>query len=296
MNLQQDEMITLWKKEIEKHVGKKITVNQIGIVSGGSISEAYKIHTDVGDYFVKTNQVESFPAMFELESKGLHFMTEKSRFNIPHPIAHGSSGAAQWILMPFIKPVANSTNFWSLFGENLAGLHQYSQVTFGLPYNNYFGSLRQTNTESEDWNSFFIQNRIEPQLKMAIDAGKLRPEVSKRINRLFKKLDSLLPKEAPAALHGDLWSGNFMTDNMGNATVFDPAVYFGHREADIAMTKLFGSFDASFYAAYNNLFPLESGWEDRIDIFNLYPLLAHVNLFGGGIYETQVTSILRRLA
>lgn len=296
MDFQQEEMTSLWKKDLENYLGKKISLNQIGIVSGGSISQAYKIHTSEGAFFVKTNQVESFPGMFDSESKGLQFLIDNSQFNIPKPIANGSKDDTQWILMNFIQPSPKSKDFWITFGAQLAGLHRNNQDSFGLEYNNYFGSLKQVNTQHSDWNSFFIQNRIEPQLKLAIDAGKLRPEMAKRSNRLFRKLDSLLPKEAPAALHGDLWSGNFMTDNQGNATIFDPAVYYGHREVDIAMTKLFGSFDDQFYNSYNNQFPLEAGWEERVDIFNLYPLLAHVNLFGGGSYATQVISIFRSLA
>ncbi len=296
MNFQQEALISIWKKEIETHLGKSVAMQQIGIVGGGSISQAYKVHTDAGAFFVKTNQLKDFPGMFELESKGLHFLRDKSQFDIPQPIAHGELDDGQWILMSFVQAKAKSPNFWTQFGKRLANLHQNTQDVFGLSYHNYFGSLKQSNTEKSNWAEFFIENRLEPQLKLAVDSKKVRPETATRCQRLFLKLDEMLPKETPAALHGDLWSGNFMADQNGGATVFDPAVFYGHREVDIAMTRLFGTFSEDFYNSYNSHFPLESGWEDRVDIFNLYPLLAHVNLFGGGGYQSQVTTILRRLA
>ncbi|MFZ1692867.1 MAG: fructosamine kinase family protein, partial [Flavobacteriales bacterium] len=158
---------------------------------------------------------------------------------------------------------------------------------------NYIGSLKQVNTPAADWPSFFIHQRLEPQLRMARDAKRVEAGMAFRFERLFAKLDQLITVEPPALLHGDLWSGNFICDANAQPVLIDPAVYYGHREMDIAMTKLFGGFDSGFYAAYNDAWPMERGWEERMDLCNLYPLLVHVNLFGGG-YAAQVEAALRR--
>jgi len=128
---------------------------------------------------------------------------------------------------------------------------------------------------------------------MAVGSGRLNTSLSKSFARFCNQVESIFPKEEPSLLHGDLWSGNFMVNNEGNACIYDPAVYYGHREMDIGMSKLFGGFDKAFYLAYNQEYPMEKGWERRVEYCNLYPLLVHVNLFGGG-YASSVSAILSR--
>jgi fructosamine-3-kinase len=179
-------------------------------------------------------------------------------------------------------------------GIGLARLHKTTQNTFGLHYDNYIGSLTQSNTPPADsWTEFFIHQRLEPMLKMAVDSGKAEPDLIPKFESLYSKLDEIFPQEKPALLHGDLWSGNCMADDNGDPVIYDPAVYYGHREMDLAMTKLFGGFESEFYEAYQEEFPLEKHWEQRIAICNLYPLLAHVNLFVGS-YIQSIKNIINR--
>jgi len=162
-----------------------------------------------------------------------------------------------------------------------------------LDHNNYIGSLHQSNQKHDKWVSFFIEERLNPQLKLAYDSGKINSSILEKFEVMFLVLEEIFPVEKPSLLHGDLWSGNLMTDNFGNPCLIDPAVYFGFREMDLAMTTLFGGFDSEFYESYQRINHLETGWQERFDICNLYPLLVHVNLFGEG-YLSSVKNILKR--
>ena len=153
--------------------------------------------------------------------------------------------------------------------------------------------MYQQNNSHTNWTDFFIQERLQIQIKLARDHHQIESTTISKFEKLYHRLDDIFPKEQPALLHGDLWSGNFMVDEKGAPVIMDPAVYYGHREMDIAMTKLFGGFDNQFYDAYNAHFQLEKGWKSRIDICNLYPLLVHVNLFGGS-YLQQVKNIITK--
>jgi fructosamine-3-kinase len=153
------------------------------------------------------------------------------------------------------------------------------------------GSLPQSNKKHSDWISFFVEERLEKQVSLAHEY--LSSSNFSAFNRLYKRLGELIPPEPPALLHGDLWGGNYMVSSDGKACLIDPAVYYGHREIDIAMTTLFEGFDGDFYASYHEEYPLEKGWRDRLDIFNLYPLLIHLNLFGSG-YLGSIERILKR--
>jgi fructosamine-3-kinase len=164
---------------------------------------------------------------------------------------------------------------------------------FGLDHENYIGSLTQINSVKSDWLDFYINERLGYQLKMAVDHGKLGSGTVQDFEQFYVFLESFLPSEAPSLLHGDLWGGNLMIGSAGEPVIFDPAVYYGNREVDLAMTRLFGGFSSRFYETYNEEFPLLPGYEDRIDVYQLYPLLVHVNLFGGG-YISQVKSILNQ--
>ena len=293
MNLHVSVLIPAWQQSISDFIGEPVTIEHIGIVSGGSISDAHRVITSHGPFFAKINNAEAFPGMFDAEAIGLKFLIERCEFDMPNPIAVGQEGDMQWILTTFIESASKANGYWGEFGRRLARLHDHTAPQHGFDSDNYFGSLIQPNNKHDSWTEFFVQERLEPQLKIAVDNQMINTEISKRCQKLYSKLDSLIPKESPSALHGDLWTGNFMTGNDGHATIFDPAVYFGHREVDIAMSQLFGSFDQEFYQAYNEVHPMEPDWEKRVEIFNLYPLLAHVNLFGES-YLSQVNHILRQ--
>lgn len=284
-----------WEDALSQHFDKKISLDRVSVVGGGSINEARTLHTSEGKFFVKINDAHSFPDMLKLEAKGLRFLAEHSDFAIPKPLACGESEGKQWIVMEHIEGVSRKEDFWRLFATRMADMHRNSADHFGLETDNYLGSLRQCNTRTDSWPDFFAAQRIEPQLKEAKDRGKLSDEMKRRFETLLSHVEDFFPDEPPAAIHGDLWSGNFMTNTSGEATIVDPAVYFGHREMDLGMSRMFGGFEDAFYDAYHEAYPLEPGWEARIEVANLYPLLAHVNLFGGS-YVAQVTAILRKYA
>lgn len=261
--------------------------------SGGCINNGGKLETSAGIFFLKWNDSKKFPSMFEAEARGLKLLAGPDVIKIPKVILTREVGSFQFLLLELINEQRKSSTYWKKLGEQLASLHKNSSSHFGLDHNNYIGSLPQTNTLKTNWIDFFIECRLEAQLKRALDTAKIQRDVSQAFQALYKKLPSLLPTEKPSLLHGDLWSGNLITDNKGEPCLIDPAVYFGHREAELAFTKLFGGFSSEFYENYNNNFPLIKGYAQRFDIYNLYPLMVHFNLFGGE-YLSQVVSILRR--
>jgi len=220
-------------------------------------------------------------------------LRQAEEIEVPKPLHHDEINGKGFLLMEAIISDKPNSNFWFLFGNQLAELHKHSKEFFGLDHNNYIGSLQQLNTMASTWAEFFVTQRLEPQLKMALDNKKAGTSLSRKLNALFPKIENLFPKEKPALLHGDLWSGNFMVGGRGEAVLIDPAVYYGHREMDLAMSKLFGGFNEDFYTAYHSNRPLESGWLERVDLCNLYPLMVHVNLFGGS-YLMQVERILNQ--
>ena len=175
----------------------------------------------------------------------------------------------------------------------MAKLHKHSADSFGLDHHNFIGKLPQSNSQKESWADFFISERIEPQIKLGVDSEKFSPAIFSQLNKLHSVVEKLFPPEKPSLLHGDLWSGNYMYTTNGIASIYDPAVYYGHREMDLAMTRLFGGFTKDFYAGYQSEYPLEDGFEERVQLCNLYPVLVHANLFGGG-YIQQAKSLLVR--
>lgn len=264
-------------------------------VSGGDINSTALIESNEGVYFVKWNNANRFPGMFEKEAKGLSILRNVNEISLPKPLHFDEINEFGFLLMDAVIPGERKHGFWYQFGNQLAELHKHSNDFFGLDHDNYIGSLRQFNVICESWPDFFSTQRIEPQLQIARDKGRADRELVHHCEVLFHRFDALFPKEKPALLHGDLWSGNFMTGSRGEAVLIDPAVYFGHREMDLSMTLLFGGFDQDFYSGYHQCFPLENGWRQRAEIYNLYPLLVHLNLFGGG-YLHQIRATINRFA
>jgi len=261
--------------------------------SGGCINEAYTFHTSLGHFFVKLNNGALYPDMFLLEAAGLNLLSSQNVIETPQVIAYNNNSDSAFLILEFINEGEKSSDFWFDFGSRLASLHKTSSNRFGLEQNNYIGSIKQCNDQFDTWTDFFAQCRIEYLFKQAADKGLLPLNLHKSIHKLFLLLNDIFPKEPASLVHGDLWNGNFMVNQDKHPVLIDPAVYFGHREMDIAMSKLFGGFNQVFYEAYNETYPLEKGWPERIDICNLYPLLVHVLLFGQQ-YITEVTRILRR--
>ena len=229
--------------------------------------------------------------MFAAEAGGLAILKNAECIQVPNVIHNSDTGEYSFLLLDFIRSRPPTADFWHLFGQQLARLHQRTSPDFGLDHDNYIGSLRQSNNHHLRWTDFLVEERIQPQVKMAVDGRLLDNHDLRRLELLYKKLPEILPVEPPSLIHGDLWSGNYMVGSDGNPSIIDPAVYYGHREMDIAMSRLFGGFSPEFYRSYNEEYPMEKGWEKRIELNQLYPLLVHVNLFGGG-YSRQVRQIL----
>ena len=251
------------------------------VVGGGSINNAYKVTTSKEVFFIKT--YKGIKDFFEAEAKGLELLRNACELVIPEVIGYGETGGLNFLVLKFIESGVRQRHFWQSFGHKLAAQHNHSNPQFGLGYNNYIGSLTQQNTYTSNWIDFFINQRIVPQLQLAKKANLMPVQILNQFENLFKKLNSLLPQLSPSLAHGDLWSGNFIVGNNGEPVLIDPAAYYGNREMELAYTRLFGGFDEEFYAAYSEVFPLTKDfYREREDIYNLYHLLVHLNLFGKG--------------
>lgn len=264
-------------------------------MAGGCINNGGKLETSVGSFFIKWNDIENLSGMFDAEAKGLHLLSTTRTLAVPNVVGTASTDLHQFLLLEFVESNLPSKNFWNVLGNQVAALHKIKNECYGLSRDNYIGSLPQKNERRKSWVDFFIELRLLPQLSRAIDSCLIDSSASKKFEILFNKLPSLLPVEEPSLLHGDLWSGNVIADHHGAPCVIDPAVYFGHREVELAFTNLFGGFGIAFYESYEDAFPLTPGFEQRIDLYNLYPLLVHVNLFGGS-YWRHVMTILNSFA
>lgn len=280
-------------EELAHHFDDPGELEESRPVGGGSINAAYRVSFPGGSAFVKVNHAQRYPGMFEVEAKGLRYLKDSGEIGVPEPLTTGQEGDEAFILMEHIEGGRAEADFWERFGKELARMHRHTSKSFGLDHDNYIGSLPQYNDEREDWPSFFAEMRLEPQMKIARDSGRMDGSDQRHFEKLYERLDRIFPEEAPALVHGDLWSGNYMVGADGEPVIVDPAVYYGHREMDLGMSTLFGTFGDEFYRAYHEEFPLESGWEERLDLANLYPLMVHVNLFGGG-FASEVRNILKR--
>lgn len=262
-------------------------------ISGGSINSTLLVKTPDGSFFLKYNSAFKHPQMFASEYASLELLASSNSIRVPKPLFYYEGQQYSGLLMEFIEEKSYEENFWDSFALQLAQLHQNTQVGFGLDFNNYMGSLPQYNSSSSNFVDFFINLRLIPQLKIARDKNEINHQHIRQSEKLFEELYSIFPEEKPSLVHGDLWSGNFMSDEKGMPVIMDPAVYYGHREVDIAMTTMFGGFSPLFYQYYHQYHPLEKDWQNRLKYYNLYPVLIHVNLFGAS-YLASLESVLER--
>lgn len=260
-------------------------------VHGGGINNAFCLYPGNKKLFLKLNNSNSYPLMFRKEANGLNKLKNHSFITIPEVISNGIAEEQQYLLLQWMERGNPRNDCMEKFGADLAGMHQQQQSFFGFEEDNYIGSLQQQNTKHNSWPSFYTSCRILPLVKRLFDHGLFSKKEIDNAEFLCKKLKNLFPEESPSLLHGDLWSENYMVGPNGYAVMYDPAVYYGHREMDIGMTKLFGGFSQQFYDAYNATYPLQQGWKNRLPLTQLYPLLVHAFLFGGH-YIHNVRQIL----
>lgn len=265
-------------------------VESVQGVGGGCINNGTRVKTTDGDsFFLKTNP--GAPAdMFAREAEGLVEMAKVGGGpRVPTPHHYGRD----FLLLEDLNPAQRNPNYWINLGQQLARLHLETRSEFGFHHDNYIGSTPQSNTWEGDGYIFFAEQRLGYQAHLAHRRGLLGADEVGQVERLAGRLDELVPKQPASLIHGDLWGGNAISDNLGDPALIDPAAHYGWAEAELAMTSLFGGFADAFYGAYEEIRPLERGWRGRFPIYNLYHLLNHVNLFGGG-YKGQVSSILQR--
>lgn len=287
----QDKKIQL-SKLLSHVLSKDVSVSNIQMQGGGCINKAAVLETSEGKMFVKWNY-SNLHNMFDVEVKGLEILRSAGEMVIPNVLGLIEEHDESFLFLEMIEPQKQEPRFWADFGVRLAKLHRHTSRSFGLEYDNYIGSLPQKNNQMDSWVDFFYQNRLMAQLNLAFENHKMDRSIMIHFENLYKRLNEILPVEAPALLHGDLWGGNVLKATDGTVSLIDPAVYYGHREMEMAYTKLFDNNPIEFYWAYNEEFPLASGFKERIEIYNLYPLLVHVNLFGGG-YVNQVKKIVSK--
>ncbi|ANH81065.1 hypothetical protein A8C56_08805 [Niabella ginsenosidivorans] len=268
-------------------------LNSIGLphagyesVAGGDINQAYRICSGETIYFLKINKAAPYSGLFRKEAIGLQELSANSDFVVPQPLKWGKTENVQYLLLEWIRQEPPQNNSWYLLGKLLAAMHRKEQPYFGFREDNYLGTWQQVNTPVSTWSRFYADFRILPLVKKLYDDQKLNKMDSIRAEKFCKALAALFPEEKPSLLHGDLWNGNLLFTSPGMPCVFDPAVYYGHREMDIGMTLLFGGFNEQFYQSYQQYYPLQPGWQQRLNFTQLYPLLLHAHLFGGHYIHT----------
>lgn len=284
-----------FQERIEDGLGRRI--HSITLLGGGCIANASRLETDAGPLFMKWS--EDDPARtFEAEADGLQALRAAGAdLIVPevYLVEAALDGRTGFLITEFIRTGKTDVRFWERSGRGLAELHRHVGEAYGFHTDNYIGRLPQVNDVRETWPEFFRACRLEPQRQMARERGRWPSEWNPQFDRLLDRLDEWLPRRPDASvLHGDLWSGNFLAAAEGTGALIDPASYYGHRETDLAMARLFGGFSERFFAAYDEAWPEESGAAERQQIYQLYHLINHLNHFGGS-YARDVAQILRRL-
>lgn len=251
---------------------------QSKVIGGGCINNGAILEVDDGrTLFLKQNA--SAPAdMFEREREGLIALRSKMGPRVPEPLLFGTS----FLLMEDLRPAPPIPRYWEVFGRQLAELHSATKAQFGFEHDNYIGSTPQPNPWTQDGYEFFAQHRLHFQAELAACKGLLGHRDLQNIEKLIRTIPELIPKQPASLIHGDLWSGNATCDEEGQPAIIDPAAHYGWAEAELGMTTLFGQFPDRFYQAYEEVRPLDPGWQNRLGIYNLYHMLNHLNLFGTG--------------
>jgi fructosamine-3-kinase len=272
--------------------GTLFTPTALTSVGGGDIHQAYRIGSGARRYFVKANRAGCLP-MFEAEADALRALAATQCIRVPQPVCIGTTAAQAFLVLEHLD--LGDGGDAALLGEQLAHLHRVPQARFGWAHDNWIGSTPQANAWQHDWIAFWREQRLGFQLALAARngyGGALQRDGDRLLARLDALFDGYTP--SPSLLHGDLWGGNhgYLAD--GTPVIFDPALYVGDRECDLAMSELFGGFAPDFHAAYRASWPLDAGYAVRKSLYNLYHILNHANLFGGG-YAAQAARMTAAL-
>jgi protein-ribulosamine 3-kinase len=279
------------KAALEQHLGSAVL--ESASIAGGDINQTLRVRlADGRKLFVKTHP-QPLPDMFACEARGLAWLRETATLRVPSVIASSdATNAPAFLAMELIESAPRAADYDERLGRGLAALHRCRAPVFGFERDNFIATLAQDNRACDTWPRFYLERRLQPQLALAVNRGRSSRAMQTGFARLFARIEDLCgPPEPPSRLHGDLWGGNAIADEHGLPVLIDPAVYAGHREIDLAMMELFGGFGSRCFRAYDEVYPRAPGHEERIALYQLYPLLVHVNLFGG----SYVASIERAL-
>ena len=282
-------------EQIIRHISDQIQseITAFRPVSGGDISSAYLLETQSQKFLLKVNSKSSAKTMFDAEQQGLRAIESTKTIAVPHVHLVDELDGKAFLLMDFVESRRPNAKDYTHFGRDLANMHLVSNDQFGFSSDNFIGSLSQSNAFHTDWAEFYWNERILPQLEIAkkntaLDDAKIPSKES-----ALKIFRQVFGEVKPSLLHGDLWGGNYLISTDGTPFLIDPAVYYGHSIVDVAMSRLFGGFDAEFYDAYHEIIPKQTYYQEQIKLYQLYYLLVHLNLFGRS-YRSSVVDILDR--
>jgi fructosamine-3-kinase len=283
----------IYEQVLFECLGTEAVLKSASLVAAGNHNQGIKLESSEGYFFLKLN-FDHEQDILNKEASGLSLLKKSTFLKVPETFGSGRIGDYNYLLSEFIQAGRNQLDYWENLGIGLAHLHLTESDQFGFEEDNFIASIPQRNNLQPNWINFFIEERLEPLVGKAYFDKLIPLDFLKRFQEIYPKIESIFPKEKPALLHGDLWSGNVISTKSGEPCLIDPAVYFGHREMDLAFSQLFGGFDKLFYKSYESVFPLEPGFESRMGVYNLYPLLVHLNLFGSA-YLSGIERTVNRL-
>lgn len=291
MNCIENSLKEAISESIERATGSSFAIEMVQSVSGGCINQAFCISGNGKNFFVKCNRASAV-TMFSAESSALKTLAATGSIRVPQPVGFGKVASQSYLVLEALRIGTPGPDNWQTMGQQLARLHRSTSSLFGWHRDNTIGTTPQSNTQRSDWTEFFLEQRLRPQLKLAARQGMPLPQTE----ALPAAAGSLLAghSPAPSLLHGDLWSGNAGFLECGTPVLFDPATYYGDRETDLAFSEFFGGFPSAFYEAYEAEWPVNPGYSHRKTLYNLYHVLNHANLFGGG-YVRQAAEMIRHL-
>jgi fructosamine-3-kinase len=269
------------------------SIEHVRGLSGGDINDAYLLTMQDGTRLFAKTHPRAPRTMFPAEARGLAWLAEADALRVPSVVAVSDEhSAANFLVLEYLEPASRVKDFDEQLGVGLAALHRFGAPSVGLDHENFIGSLPQSNGNHATWAEFYRSERLVPQVERAARSGLIDRGLRSKMERLLERLEELIgPDEAPQRLHGELWGGNLHVDPQGRPALIDPAAYAGHREVDLAMMRLFGGFSARVFAAYEAAYPVQDDARERVPLYQLYPLLVHVNLFGHG-YVGSVASVV----
>ena len=275
-----------FRQHIENLLGQKISLAHV--LSSGDSNQVICLNNL---FVLKINRAANGSSVLTSEREGLNQLTHFQLINTPRILHYGLFESHSFIITDYIRSSQPTPLFWENFGTQLAQLHMEQAEIYGHGKPNFIGSLSQSNNQHTTWASFFKEERLRPQLTLAIDQGHLLNKDEELFYSVFKRLSSILPNDKASPIHGDLWNGNFICAKNETPYLIDPSFAIAHREMDIAMSLLFGGFDDLFYNAYNTVFPLEKEWKSRMSLLQIYYLLVHLNLFGSSYYNMTLSQL-----